>query len=512
MNCFRPRYEIRVVRRMAAGHWGMIFHALAPLLDEAQTRAGKHVPCPVHGGKDGFRLFPDYAEKGSSVCNSCGCFRDGFATLAWVNHWSFRETLEAVAKLIGVPPIGADRYSRQRSTKARSDSDLDSDLDSDFYSESVLRTVAIGRSVQGRIMEIRTEKPLFLRILTEKKERDASKSEKEGRAITIRDPELLTIVSAGHLQAGDRVRLTLQLKQYVKRNTTGKVLQKNIWTAEKLISLQEEKMLEEKRKAESLRRTQCIQRLWDRSSALPGFTASVASTTSHQTVRNPVLQYLRYRGIEVGRSDPEDDVYCDLRYGEQVAYDAGRSFPAMVAAVRDFNGRLVTLHKTFLTQEGRKAPVDQPKKLSALPDGKTVSGCAIRFGQAASVLAVAEGIETALSVVSATGLPCWSCLNAHGLETVRLPECVSVVFIFEDKDRSGTGQKAARRLRDRLAEEGRIACIISVGREIPDGSKGIDWNDVLMQEGSSSFPMVRRRRNLSLVRLEPVFDSETVSA
>lgn len=491
MNSFHPRYDIRVVRRMASGHWGMIFHTLAPLLDEAQTRAGKHVPCPIHGGKDGFRLFPDYAEKGSSVCNSCGCFRDGFATLAWVNHWSFRETLEAVAGLIGVPPIGGDSHSRYKNSFSGIDNN----------SSSVLRTVMVGRSVQGRILEIQTEKPVFLRLLSEKI-KETEYADDVSREITIRDPDLIATVSAGLFQPGDRVRLTLQLKQYVRlsessnekkiglqRHAGSKVLQKNIWTAEKLISVHEEQLLAQKRKAENLRKALCIQQLWDRSSSLSP-TDHASSPLNRNT--NPVIEYLLFRGIEVGPADVENGILADLRYGRQVAYDAGRSFPAMVAAVRDLNGRLVTLHKTFLTQEGRKAPLDQPKKLCALPDGRTVRGCAIRFGRPSAVMAVAEGIETALSIVSATGLPCWSCLNAYGLETVQLPECASVVFIFEDKDRSGTGQKAARRLRDRLANEGRIACIVSVEREIPEGFKGVDWNDVLMQEGSSGFPIARR--------------------
>ena len=64
------RLDVAVVREAARGHWDAIFCALAPMLKAAMQQPGKHVPCPVHGGKDGFRLFPDYADAGSCVCNT----------------------------------------------------------------------------------------------------------------------------------------------------------------------------------------------------------------------------------------------------------------------------------------------------------------------------------------------------------------------------------------------------------------------------------------------------------
>lgn len=98
------RLDVSVVREAARGHWDAIFCALAPMLKAAMQQPGKHVPCPVHGGKDGFRLFPDYAEAGSSVCNTCGSFRDGFETLEWLHGWGFAETLKRVSCVLGLQP------------------------------------------------------------------------------------------------------------------------------------------------------------------------------------------------------------------------------------------------------------------------------------------------------------------------------------------------------------------------------------------------------------------------
>ena len=92
------RIEAAVVRQHARGQWFGIVGRLAPTLEQALARPGRHVPCPVHGGRDGFRVFKDVNERGGGICNTCGAFSDGFALLMWANNWGFREALEAVAQ------------------------------------------------------------------------------------------------------------------------------------------------------------------------------------------------------------------------------------------------------------------------------------------------------------------------------------------------------------------------------------------------------------------------------
>ncbi len=87
--------EAAVVRQHARSQWLGIVGRLAPSLEQALARPGRHVPCPVHGGRDGFRVFKDANESGGGICNTCGAFHDGFALLMWANNWAFRDALEA---------------------------------------------------------------------------------------------------------------------------------------------------------------------------------------------------------------------------------------------------------------------------------------------------------------------------------------------------------------------------------------------------------------------------------
>lgn len=118
---YRPRLDAATVKTAANGHWPSIFGALAPSLAPALAHLPRHVSCPGHGGKDGLRLFADVAESGGGICNTCGTFADGFALLMWVNRWTFRETLAAVASFLGLAPdaSGAPRRPLPAAAPAR---------------------------------------------------------------------------------------------------------------------------------------------------------------------------------------------------------------------------------------------------------------------------------------------------------------------------------------------------------------------------------------------------------
>jgi len=90
--------DVSIIKKQVSNRWLEILRDLAPVLEEAIVKKGKHVPCPMHGGRDGFRLFNDADTTGGGVCNTCGFFSDGFSLLHAVHGWPFPKTLRRVAQ------------------------------------------------------------------------------------------------------------------------------------------------------------------------------------------------------------------------------------------------------------------------------------------------------------------------------------------------------------------------------------------------------------------------------
>ncbi len=339
----KKHIEAREVRQQAAGRWLDLLGALAPALEPALSRVGRHVACPIHGGTDGFRLFRDADLTGGGVCNTCGTFPDGFALLIWVNRWSFPEALWAVAQALG---LDESRCAGPRG-----------------------------------IPKPRPRPP----------ERDRE-----------------SVIEA-------------------------------------------------------------LNRVWRQ---------SLAPTDPRA---GPLRAYLRRRGLSDTRLDGEV-----VRFHPALGYWQGNNrneadligrFPAMVALVTGADGTPVTVHRTYLTADGRTAPVAEPKKMMSYPGHHLVGG-AIRLSAPGPVLGVAEGIETALAVQLRTGMPVWSALSAGLLARLEPPAGTSLVVIWADRDRSGAGEAAALTLRERLLRRGIAVAVHLPPGPIPAGAKGIDWADV----------------------------------
>jgi len=160
-----------------------------------------------------------------------------------------------------------------------------------------------------------------------------------------------------------------------------------------------------------------------------------------------------------------------LRTAFGVRYQSDRPafHPAMIAMVTGPDGTPSTLHRTYLTAEGRKAPVTEPRRLMA---GTVARGAAIRLASAGNTLGIAEGIETALSASALFGVPCWAAVNAGMLAAWLPPSGARRIIIFGDNDPSYAGQAAAYALARRLGSHERMVEV-----QVP-AVVGADWNDV----------------------------------
>lgn len=208
-----------------------------------------------------------------------------------------------------------------------------------------------------------------------------------------------------------------------------------------------------------------------------------------------VAQYMKNRGLkgEVGL------LPNPLYFNPSILHVDGEKnktwWPSIVAAVTDENYDVVSFHRHYITKDGKKAPVDNAKKM--MPPNNKITGCSIKLDQPAyldgvGLIGVCEGLETALAVREATGMPMWSGIDAGKMKAMHIPEDIKMVIIWGDHDKSLTGDKKSLELKARLEKEvpGRIVEIhIPDELTIPTNSKSIDWLDVYVHLGAEYFPL-----------------------
>jgi len=345
-----------VLNDRARGLWADILGELAPELTQAIGARGNHVPCPVHGGKDGFRVFNDFLETGGGVCNTCGIFRNGVKLLAWLKSFSEKQAVMAIY-----------RY-----------------LDGNWPS-----------------LDVRPVRKL--------------------------------------------------------------VFQDKVDPSKALAS---------------------IKKIWDGCVPISGTLAET---------------YLKNRGIPVESISRRLLFHPSLDYLHRVdgKFKKIGAYPAMVAAIQIPNDKCVCLHRTYLSEKGAKADVAGSAKKMTMRSSPSRGGGIRLFTGHDGILAVAEGIETALAVRAGTGLPVWAAVSATLMENMEMPEGTHSLHIFADKDANGCGAKAAEKLLLKALKAGVKATIHIPTLPVPAGSKGVDWLDVWNKQGRNGFPRsvlsIRRR-------------------
>ena len=190
--------------------------------------------------------------------------------------------------------------------------------------------------------------------------------------------------------------------------------------------------------------------------------------------------YLRSRGIAF-------DAWPDtLRFHPYCPHPSGVRLPALVALVERAGTGPVAAHRTFVRADGSGKALVEPDKASLGP----VGGGAVRCGvpREGEWLAITEGIETALSIASACGLPTWAALSAGGVQQLVLPPETWMVLLCADHDQSGTGQRAAETAARRwLADDRRVRIALP--------PLGCDFNDVL--RGGTMQAVIKEARRVA---------------
>jgi hypothetical protein len=358
------------VRQAAKGRWLEIFQALCSDLKDATKNVGDHVPCPVSGGTDGFRLYSDAKDTGGGVSNQHGSFPNGFDLLMWVWDTDFKDVLARVSNY----------------------------LEMDDWNKGNTAPVAAVRSANYV---------------------DVKKVEEK------------------------------DLQKYRLSN----------------------------------------RRTWMQSFTLTDPRAQLART------------YLANRGLDIGKLNLAG-LSKTMRFHPNLGlWQNGvkiGNFPAIISLFSYDDGTPACLHRTYLDRNGNKLNLEfdgktiNAKKLTKACLDKRLTGGAIRLGQPSEELHVAEGIETALSVMQAKRVPVWPCANSTLLGLLEPPKGVKRIYDWADKDREKNGKiagtDAAWSLYERMAERGIEVITLFPHDPIPEQSNSVDWNDVLVRHGESGFP------------------------
>lgn len=170
-----------------------------------------------------------------------------------------------------------------------------------------------------------------------------------------------------------------------------------------------------------------------------------------------------------------------LRFNSSVHYDRPpfSDHPCLLGKVSAIDGTGAALGRVFLSPDGRKADLEDPKLTIGRMDGG-----AVRLGGMARRIGIAEGMETALGAMALCmgAMPVWAGLGTSGLAAFDVPPGVDEVIIYADGDRTRErggriitpGLDAANTLSRRLKQAG-------IRHEIALPPAGKDWLDVWVE-------------------------------
>jgi len=158
-----------------------------------------------------------------------------------------------------------------------------------------------------------------------------------------------------------------------------------------------------------------------------------------QPIRRTLVEtYLRNRGIKAVH-DAGALRFHPRCYYRPDEHSPTETWPAMIAAVTDLDGKITGAHRTWPDPNGfdavrlGKAPIDTQRKAMG-----GLLGHAVRFGVAGEVMAAGEGIETMLSLRCVLpAMPMAAALSANHLAALLLPPALRRLYIARDADAAG---------------------------------------------------------------------------
>jgi hypothetical protein len=214
--------------------------------------------------------------------------------------------------------------------------------------------------------------------------------------------------------------------------------------------------------------------------------------------------YFKRRGIRLNSRINDVKFHPCLPYnirktvkGETVLELVG-TFPAIVTAFRNAAGKVVNLHRIYITEDGRKLDlVSKPKKICAPVPGWRGSSMHVATVEGCRTLHVCEGVEKGWTVHLVTGESVQagnSCTTLPGMYVD--PAKYDDVVLWSDHDpyneerqKPGDGQTYMYKLFLELMRQGKRVCFMVPDTNPTKEAKGPDWEDIIVAEGVLDMPI-----------------------
>lgn len=189
-------------------------------------------------------------------------------------------------------------------------------------------------------------------------------------------------------------------------------------------------------------RTANVDRLWDQAGAVRGTLAE---------------RYLARRNLLPPPRDIRFHPRCPYLPKPRTIFE-----PALLVAVRE-GRQLVAIQRIFLDS----ATANYTRKVMLGTPGRG----AWRSGEGGTILAIAEGFETADAFARLNAIPCWASLGARRLDQLIIPSAVDTLLIAQDNDPEG--RRAAEKAESHYEKPGLTV------RRAPPPANFKDWAKAL---------------------------------
>lgn len=168
-----------------------------------------------------------------------------------------------------------------------------------------------------------------------------------------------------------------------------------------------------------------------------------------------------------------------LRYHSNCPFMGKIYAPALICLFSDiFTNEPLAIQRIAIKENGR-GKADMPNGNAPKQMLGSVKGAAVKLSPIEThkkrILAIAEGVETALSLIAIGFSPVWAVGSKGGILKFPVIAGVEHLLIFPDHDENGGSQMTAEACAKRYEAAGKIALVITPQK------LASDWNDVVVE-------------------------------